>query len=96
MKACTSQDATTSPNLRFILLGEYDANSNLAAFFYFTMAVIPPPPPNVSIAPKLLVPVGIIIGIGLPLYVARMYTRVRMNRKLERDDYAITIAEVCR
>ncbi|PVI03907.1 hypothetical protein DM02DRAFT_695026 [Periconia macrospinosa] len=57
----------------------------------------PPPnlPPNDSIALRLLIPVGIIIGIGLPIYVARMYSRLRKNKKLSCDDYAITLAEIC-
>lgn len=58
------------------------------------MAVLRAPPPSDSIAPRLLIPVGIILGIGLIIYVARMYSRIQMNRKLDRDDYAITMAEV--
>ncbi|KAH8589186.1 hypothetical protein B0O99DRAFT_725828 [Bisporella sp. PMI_857] len=52
-------------------------------------------PPNDSIAPKLLVPVGIIMGIGFPIYVTRIYSRVRPHNKLSWDDYSITLAEVC-
>jgi hypothetical protein len=51
-------------------------------------------PPNDSIAPKLLLSVGIIIGIGLPIYAARMYSRIRPQYKLSWDDYAISIAQV--
>ncbi|PVH91256.1 hypothetical protein DM02DRAFT_474733, partial [Periconia macrospinosa] len=50
---------------------------------------------NDSIAPRLLIPVGIILGIGFIIYVARMYSRIKMNHKLDRDDFAITVAEIC-
>ncbi|PVH91656.1 hypothetical protein DM02DRAFT_677967 [Periconia macrospinosa] len=52
-------------------------------------------PPDDSIAPRLLIPVGIIIGIGLPIYITRMYSRLRIHKKLSCDDYAITLAQIC-
>ena len=60
------------------------------------MAIPRTPPPNDSIAPRVLIPVGIIIGIGLPIYVARMYSRTQMHHGLSWDDYAVTLAEVSR
>ncbi|PVH91657.1 hypothetical protein DM02DRAFT_734087 [Periconia macrospinosa] len=52
-------------------------------------------PPDDNIAPRLLIPVGIIIGIGLPIYIVRMFSRLRIHKKLSCDDYAITVAEIC-
>ncbi|PVH68435.1 hypothetical protein DL98DRAFT_381750, partial [Cadophora sp. DSE1049] len=53
------------------------------------------PPPDDSISPKLLISIGIIIGTGFPIFVARIYSRVRPHYKLSWDDYSIILAQAC-
>jgi hypothetical protein len=51
-------------------------------------------PPNDTIASKLLISGGILVGIVFPIYIARMYSRCYPTFNLRWDDYTISIAEV--
>ncbi|KAF4634310.1 hypothetical protein G7Y89_g3798 [Cudoniella acicularis] len=58
------------------------------------MAAALPAGVNDTIAPRLLIPCGIIIGITLPIYGARIYYRSRSAFGLSWDDYTISAAEL--
>jgi hypothetical protein len=53
-----------------------------------------PPGPDDSIASQLLVPCGILQGIVIVTYTARMIARLRPAPNLWWDDYTITLATV--
>jgi len=49
---------------------------------------------NVNRAWELLVPCGILLGISLPTYATRMYSRIHLASMFGWADYTITLAEV--
>lgn len=56
----------------------------------------PYPGPNVSQAYRLMVPVGVTLGLCLILYGIRIWARTHRNaRNLGWDDYMITLAMIC-
>ncbi len=54
-----------------------------------------PPGPDTTLAPKVLIPNGILSLLALFLCVARTYTHHRRLSRLTLDDCLILAAEVC-
>ncbi|OCK77663.1 hypothetical protein K432DRAFT_303677 [Lepidopterella palustris CBS 459.81] len=57
---------------------------------------IPPgaPGPDVSVAPRILIPTAFFLALGLIVYFARMWTRLRPIQRLGVDDLMISIAMI--
>jgi len=54
---------------------------------------IPPAPPG-SLAPRYLIPCGLLLAIGLGLCIARVFWRYRSKVRFGADDYLIVIGTV--
>ncbi|KAH7014074.1 hypothetical protein B0J12DRAFT_635951 [Macrophomina phaseolina] len=57
------------------------------------MAEIVAPGPDTTIAPKYTIACGVLVGVAFPVYLIRMYSRIRPGLNTGWDDYTITLAE---
>ena len=53
-----------------------------------------PPRPDAPIASRFLDITGVFLGLGIAIYIAHIYTRLRPAQRLRIDDLFITIAVV--